>query len=151
MRLKLPKNILHLLLIANVAQSFHISSGSGSINHVGGITTLFSSSTLEDQDAKPKKETVVVADADADANANTTKKKNKPVYIKNEREQIAKKKDFYRGAGVFRDVKADVTKDMREQFDSDLMNKMKEDPNYMIEKDGVEFYLAKDHGFCWGG
>eukprot|EP00536_Pseudo-nitzschia_multiseries_P015112 jgi/Psemu1/216887/e_gw1.822.4.1 len=27
---------------------------------------------------------------------------------------------------------------------------MKENPNYMIEKDGVEFYLAKDHGFCWG-
>ena len=48
-------------------------------------------------------------------------------------------------------MKTEVTKDMREQFDSDLMNKMKEDPNYMIEKDGVEFYLAKDHGFCWGG
>lgn len=52
---------------------------------------------------------------------------------------------------MFKDVKADVTESMREQFDSDLMNEMKDDPNYSIEKDGVEFYLAKDHGFCWGG
>merc|ERR1719261_19769 len=27
---------------------------------------------------------------------------------------------------------------------------MKDDPNYQLEKDGVMFYLAKDHGFCWG-
>merc|ERR1711988_1161874 len=26
----------------------------------------------------------------------------------------------------------------------------KESPNFMLERDGVEFYLAKDHGFCWG-
>merc|ERR1719183_1747804 len=78
------------------------------------------------------------------------KKKPKPNYIKNEREAIAKKKSFLRGAGVFKDVKAEVTQDMKDQFDSEMMNKMKDDPNYQLEKDGVMFYLAKDHGFCWG-
>jgi len=47
-------------------------------------------------------------------------------------------------------VKAGVEQDMRDQFDSSLMNEMKDDPNYQLEKDGVMFYLAKDHGFCWG-
>ena len=79
------------------------------------------------------------------------KDEKKKIYIQNERQAIAKKKDFYRGAGVFKNVKAGVEQDMRKQFDSVLMNEMKEDPNYMLEKDGVEFYLAKDHGFCWGG
>lgn len=76
--------------------------------------------------------------------------KSKPKFIKGQREEIAKKKDFLRGAGAFKEVKAGVTADMRDQFDSDIMNKMKESPNYMLEKDNVEFYLAKDHGFCWG-
>lgn len=70
--------------------------------------------------------------------------------IKGTREAIAKKKDYLRGAGVFKEVKTEVTAAMREQFDSDLMNQMKESPNFMLEKNGVEFYLAKDHGFCWG-
>merc|ERR1712238_551294 len=47
-------------------------------------------------------------------------------------------------------IKADVTQSMKEQFQSDFMNKMKDSPNYMLEKDGVEFFLAKEHGFCWG-
>jgi len=51
---------------------------------------------------------------------------------------------------VFKNVKREVTATMRKQFDSSLMNAMKENPNYCIEKDGVEFFLAKDHGFCWG-
>jgi 4-hydroxy-3-methylbut-2-enyl diphosphate reductase len=133
MRLKIQQNFLHLLLVANVAEAFRV----GSNNHVRGITSL-RSSTTDDQDAKPK-----AADV-------PKPKKEKRFYIKNEREKIAKKKDFYRGAGVFRDVKAEVTEDMKQQFDSDLMNEMKDTPNYMVERDGVEFYLAKDHGFCWG-
>lgn len=78
------------------------------------------------------------------------KKKKKGGYLKDERQNIAKKKNYLRGAGVFREVKKGVEQDMRQQFDSDLMNKMKENPNYMLQKNGVEFYLAKDHGFCWG-
>jgi 4-hydroxy-3-methylbut-2-enyl diphosphate reductase len=128
MRLRFEQNILHLLLVANVAQGFRV----GSSTHVRRINVLHSS-TIDEQDATAPK-----------------KKKEKPFYIKNEREQIAKKKDFYRGAGVFRNVKAEVSQDMKEQFDSTLMNEMKENPNYRIERDGVDFYLAKDHGFCWG-
>lgn len=80
-------------------------------------------------------------------NASTEKK----TFIKAERESIAKKKDYLRGAGVFKKVKREVTESMKEQFDSDLMNEMKETPNFMLEKEGVELFLAKDHGFCWGG
>lgn len=78
------------------------------------------------------------------------KKKAKPKFIKQQREHLAKKKTFLRGAGVFKKVKAEVAQDMKKQFDSEIMNEMKDDPNYMVEKDGVEIYLAKDHGFCWG-
>merc|ERR1711935_1249082 len=39
---------------------------------------------------------------------------------------------------------------MKQQFDSKLMNEMKENPNFRVQKEGVEFFLAKDHGFCWG-
>jgi len=74
----------------------------------------------------------------------------KKEYLKKQRETIAKKPDYLRGAGVFKSVKTGVTQSMREQFDSDMMNDMKKSPNYMMEKDGVEFYLARDHGFCWG-
>lgn len=118
--------MLHWLLVANVAEAFRVGSGTS----VRRFHAPLRSSTIEEQDSssKPKKK----------------------VYIKNEREQIARKKDFYRGAGVFRDVKAEVTQDMKEQFDSHLMEEMKANPNYKIEKDGVEFFLAKDHGFCWG-
>jgi len=133
MRLRFDKNLLHLLLLANAAEAFRVGNGNG---RVRGLTTL-KSSTIDEQDATPKTKA-------------PRKKPAKPLYIKNEREQIARKKDFYRGAGVFREVKAEVTKDMKKQFDSDLMNEMKENPNYKIERDGVEFYLAKDHGFCWG-
>jgi len=134
MRLKIQRNILHLLLVANVAEAFRVGSSNNALTRV----TSLRSSTTDDQDAKPI------------AAAVPKVKKEKRFYIKNEREKIAKKKDFYRGAGVFRNVKAEVTEDMKQQFDSDLMNEMKDTPNYMVERDGVEFFLAKDHGFCWG-
>jgi len=78
-------------------------------------------------------------------------KSNEKVFLKKQREIIAKKPQYLRGAGVFKEVKKDVTQAMKDQFESDIMNQMKDSPNYMLEKDGVELYLAKDHGFCWGG
>ena len=141
MRLLFEKNLIHFLLVAPSASGFVLHPGSSAVSTRSGNEFLkhsdvLRSSTVEDQDAESK--------------AAKKKKKNNN-YIKRQRETIAKKKDFYRGAGVFKEVKEEVTKDMRVQFDSELMNAMKEDPNYMMEKDGVEFYLAKDHGFCWGG
>jgi len=134
MRLKIQQNLLHLLLVANVAEAFRVGSSGTPASRLTSLHV----STIDEQDSKPKAEVAAVI------------KKKKRNYIKNEREDIAKKKDFYRGAGAFRDVKADVTQDMKEQFDSDMMNEMKEDPNYTIQREGVEFFLAKDHGFCWG-
>lgn len=78
------------------------------------------------------------------------KVEKKPVYIKKVRETIAKKEDYLRGAGVFKKVKTEVAKSMSDQFDSKLMEEIKDTPNYVLEKDSVVFYLAKDHGFCWG-
>jgi len=150
MRLLYESPVLHLILVANsVVNGFVVfhpgssfvptsadcrSSAANGERPVVKRNPILRSSTLEDQ-------------KDAPTNKNTKKNTN---FIKQEREQIARKKDFYRGAGVFKEVKEDVTKDMKVQFDSELMNIMKDDPNYRLEKDGVEFYLAKDHGFCWG-
>lgn len=78
------------------------------------------------------------------------KEVQKPLYIKKVRETIAKKEDYLRGAGVFKKVKTEVAQSMRDQFDSKLMNDIKNTPNYVLEQDDVVFFLAKDHGFCWG-
>jgi len=120
------------LLAAHPAEGFQIRPCR--IRHAGA---LFSSTVGKEAQATA-------------AAAPRAKGKKKKRYLKDERQDIAKKKDFLRGAGVFRDVKKDVEEDMKKQFDSALMNQMKDNPNYMLEKDGVEFYLAKDHGFCWG-
>jgi len=76
--------------------------------------------------------------------------RDKMSFLKYQRDTIAKKPDYLRGAGAFKKVKKNVAADMKDQFDSTMMNTMKETPNFKLEKDGVEFYLAKDHGFCWG-
>lgn len=141
MRLAFSSSIFQALLVAHAIQGFQIRphQKTNRISH-GGIgrpaDALFS--------------LTVEAESQGTAPPAPKGKKIKKRYIKDERQDIAKKKDFYRGAGVFRDVKKEVEQDMRQQFDSSMMNKMKEDPNYMLKKDGVEFYLAKDHGFCWG-
>mmetsp|Transcript_9396 Transcript_9396/g.14523 ORF Transcript_9396/g.14523 Transcript_9396/m.14523 type:complete len:487 (+) Transcript_9396:117-1577(+) len=97
-----------------------------------------------------RRTTVSTLSASVATDDDTKKKDDKMKYLKFQRDAIAKKDNYLRGAGVFKDVKNDVTEDMAQQFDSELMNEMKKNPNYMLEKDGIEFYLAKDHGFCWG-
>ena len=44
----------------------------------------------------------------------------------------------------------DVTDAMKGQFDSDFRNEMKETTNFILEKKGLELYLVKYRGFCWG-
>jgi 4-hydroxy-3-methylbut-2-enyl diphosphate reductase len=97
-----------------------------------------------------RRRTVPSAAAGADEGKVTTAPPAKRKFIKDERNAIAKKKTFLRGAGVFKDVKKSVEDDMAEQFSSELVGDMKETPNYVMEKDGFEFHLAKDFGFCWG-
>ena len=47
-------------------------------------------------------------------------------------------------------ARRDVTDAMKGQFDSDFMNEMKETTNFILEKEGLELYLVKYRGFCWG-
>jgi len=54
---------------------------------------------------------------------------------------------FYRQG--FKDVRPAVEKSMEDQFKSSLVDELKTN-DFVIEKDGVKVYLAKDFGFCWG-
>jgi len=163
MEMKMKKtqtnNVLLLLFISifitfnvvPVAKSFQPIRRYGCSSSFTSTTSLSSSTVDKDTTITATASAVVIEKKDDVVATKTIKKKDKkPIYIKNEREKLARKPDFYRGAGVFKNVKREVTATMRKQFDSSLMNAMKENPNYCIEKDGVEFFLAKDHGFCWG-
>jgi 4-hydroxy-3-methylbut-2-enyl diphosphate reductase len=66
---------------------------------------------------------------------------------KEDRLRFMKNKQFYRKG--FKEVRDDVEKTMQEQFKSELVDDLKES-NYVIERNGVKVYLAKDFGFCWG-
>lgn len=49
----------------------------------------------------------------------------------------------------FLDVRPKVADTMGEHYTADLVENLKSN-NYMVERDGVTTYLAKDFGFCWG-
>jgi 4-hydroxy-3-methylbut-2-enyl diphosphate reductase len=49
----------------------------------------------------------------------------------------------------FKEVRAGVEETINGQFQSSLVDEFKAS-NYVIEKEGVKVYLAKDFGFCWG-
>ena len=50
----------------------------------------------------------------------------------------------------FKDQRSQVEEEMVSTYKADLVEDLKATTNYMIEKDGVKMYLAKDFGFCWG-
>ncbi|EED92462.1 predicted protein [Thalassiosira pseudonana CCMP1335] len=66
---------------------------------------------------------------------------------KEKRLQYMKSPTFYRQG--FKDVRPAVEKSMEDQFKSSLVDELKTN-DFVIEKDGVKVYLAKDFGFCWG-
>jgi len=66
---------------------------------------------------------------------------------KEDRLNFMKSDRFHRRG--FKEVRGKVESDVQEQYQSALVNDMKS-ANYVIEKDGVKVYLAKDFGFCWG-
>lgn len=49
----------------------------------------------------------------------------------------------------FRDVRDGVEKSMEEQFKSQLVDELRSN-DFVLERNGVKVYLAKDFGFCWG-
>lgn len=66
---------------------------------------------------------------------------------KGDRLTFMKSEQFHRRG--FKEVRNQVESAIQEQYQSPLVNDMKSS-NYLIERDGVKVYLAKDFGFCWG-
>ena len=66
---------------------------------------------------------------------------------KEERLRMMKSPQFNRQG--FKEVRQGVEKSMAEQFKGNVVQELKES-NYIMERDGVKVYLAKDFGFCWG-
>lgn len=60
---------------------------------------------------------------------------------------MMKSKQFHRRGFV--EVREEVEESMEEQFKGEIVQEMRES-NYLLERDGVKVYLAKDFGFCWG-
>ncbi len=72
---------------------------------------------------------------------------NKKVTKKEKRLKFMKTESFHRRG--FKEVREGVEKSMEEQFKSQLVDELTSN-DFVIEKDGVKVYLAKDFGFCWG-
>lgn len=66
---------------------------------------------------------------------------------KNDRLGFMKSPQYHRRG--FTDVRPKVEEKMEEDYTSELVEDLKSN-NYLVEKDGVKMYLAKDFGFCWG-
>eukprot|EP00980_Cylindrotheca_fusiformis_P003523 scaffold783_cov118-Cylindrotheca_fusiformis.AAC.9 len=66
---------------------------------------------------------------------------------KDDRLRFMKSKRFHRQG--FKEVRADVENAIKDQFQSTLVDDLKTN-NFVVEKDGVKVFLAKDFGFCWG-
>jgi len=77
----------------------------------------------------------------------STTEEEKPITKKAGRLGFFKSEQFHRKG--FKDVREDVEETVKTQYESSLVDDLKSS-NYVIEKDGVRVYLAKDFGFCWG-
>lgn len=60
---------------------------------------------------------------------------------------MMKSDQFFRKG--FKEVRGAVEETMGSQFKSEVVDNLKTS-NYVMERDGVKVYLAKDFGFCWG-
>ncbi|KAL7497932.1 hypothetical protein ACHAWT_009441 [Skeletonema menzelii] len=66
---------------------------------------------------------------------------------KEQRLKFMKTDSFHRRG--FKDVREGVEKSMEEQFKSKLVDELTSN-DFVLERDGVKVFLAKDFGFCWG-
>mmetsp|Transcript_14671 Transcript_14671/g.34007 ORF Transcript_14671/g.34007 Transcript_14671/m.34007 type:complete len:470 (-) Transcript_14671:302-1711(-) len=66
---------------------------------------------------------------------------------KKDRLNFMKNPQFHRRG--FKEVRTSVEETMEQEYKSDLVEDLKSN-NYLLQKDGVKTYLAKDFGFCWG-
>jgi 4-hydroxy-3-methylbut-2-enyl diphosphate reductase len=77
----------------------------------------------------------------------TTEDAPRPKTKKEGRLGFMKSDNFHRRG--FKEVRTDVEDTIHDQYQSSLVDDLKSS-NYVIEKDGVKVFLAKDFGFCWG-
>ena len=77
----------------------------------------------------------------------STTEESKPKSKKEGRLGFFKSEKFHRKG--FKEVRDDVEDTIKKKYQSSLVDDLKSS-NYVIEKDGVKVYLAKDFGFCWG-
>lgn len=77
----------------------------------------------------------------------TTETEEQKASKKADRLRFMKNPSFHRRG--FKEVRKDVEQDVGDQYNSDLVNDLKES-KYIMERDGVTVHLAKDFGFCWG-
>ena len=77
----------------------------------------------------------------------TTEGSAKPRTKKEDRLAFMKSDQFHRRG--FKEVRDKVENTITEQYQSPLVDDLKSN-NFVIEKEGVKVYLAKDFGFCWG-
>jgi 4-hydroxy-3-methylbut-2-enyl diphosphate reductase len=77
----------------------------------------------------------------------TTEQEEARTSKKEERLRMMKSDQFHRKG--FKETREEVEKRMGDQFESDIVKELKTS-NYVMERDGVKVYLAKDFGFCWG-
>ena len=87
--------------------------------------------------------------------SSTTEQAPKPTPSNKMSAKKADRLDFTRNPQYhrrgFKDVRPDVEAEMATTYKSELVESFKtKDANYMVEKQGVKIYLAKDFGFCWG-
>jgi len=93
----------------------------------------------------PARATTLLKSTTEEAPAST--EETRPRRKKDERLRMMKSDQFHRKG--FKEVREKVEDTMTGQFKSDLVEEFKES-NYVIDKEGVKVYLAKDFGFCWG-
>lgn len=72
---------------------------------------------------------------------------DKPLSKKLGRLEFMKKPSFHRRG--FKEVREGVEKEMEQEYQSKLVDDLKKS-NFVMERDGVKVFLAKDMGFCWG-
>eukprot|EP00526_Cylindrotheca_closterium_P011959 CAMPEP_0113618402 /NCGR_PEP_ID=MMETSP0017_2-20120614/9313_1 /TAXON_ID=2856 /ORGANISM="Cylindrotheca closterium" /LENGTH=460 /DNA_ID=CAMNT_0000527899 /DNA_START=58 /DNA_END=1440 /DNA_ORIENTATION=- /assembly_acc=CAM_ASM_000147 len=77
----------------------------------------------------------------------STAEESKPRTKKEGRLGFFKSENFHRKG--FKEVRDNVEDTIKDQYQSSLVDDLKSS-NYVIEKDNVKVYLAKDFGFCWG-
>jgi 4-hydroxy-3-methylbut-2-enyl diphosphate reductase len=104
---------------------------------VASTVTAFQQTAFE-----PSRISIVVQQS-----TSATEAEEKRATKKEERLRMMKSDRFHRRG--FKEVREGVESNMEDQFQSPIVNSLRTS-NFVMDRDGVKVYLAKDFGFCWG-